>query len=141
MTDKPQDTERNGESDVLKTTDSMRSKVMAIFQELAADRAQALEPTAVCDGKMWELISSSWQDFALDEYRKNAKEIAFHMADWSYDAAFIVALHLFPERFTGEEIEAGITQFLGHVPEHVAVAAKLSGCPIEGIFEDSDSPK
>jgi hypothetical protein len=54
------------------------------------------------------------------------------------DAAFIMALHLFPERFTREEIEDGVQGFVIHVPNHVAEAAKLLGHPAQDIFEDKN---
>ncbi len=62
-------------------------------------------------------------------------DIAFHMTDWSTDAAFVTALLLFPERFTAEEIREGITDFLHHVPNHLAAAAKLNGFPIQDLFQ------
>jgi hypothetical protein len=65
-----------------------------------------------------------------------AAEIAFHMSDWSGDAAFILALHLFPERFTKEEIQQGIDAYLIHVPNHVAEAAHLIGNPVSNIFKE-----
>jgi hypothetical protein len=68
-----------------------------------------------------------------------ADQIAFHLTDWSSDAAFIVALHLFPERFTSEEIEAGVGLFLCHVPIHVIAAARLAGHQAEDLFRDGDT--
>jgi len=66
---------------------------------------------------------------------EKAADIAFHMADWNSDAAFILALHLFPERFTREEVEDGIRDFLIHAPNHVAEAAQLIGFPVSDIFK------
>ena len=64
-----------------------------------------------------------------------AREIAFHLVDWASDAAFVLAVQLFPERFTSEEIVAGVDMLLIHAPNHLAAAAKLAGHPIEDIFE------
>ncbi|MGH2548563.1 MAG: hypothetical protein ACRDHN_04190 [Thermomicrobiales bacterium] len=69
------------------------------------------------------------------------RDIAFHLTDWAADAAFLVALHLFPERFTAEEIADGIESFLIHAPNHVAAAAVLSGWPPKDIFGVAGSPK
>jgi hypothetical protein len=66
---------------------------------------------------------------------ERARDVAFHLSDWHADAAFIVALHLFPERFTREEIDEGVRDFLIHAPNHVAAAAALFGFPIQDIFE------
>ena len=67
-----------------------------------------------------------------------AEEIAFHIVDWSYDAEFIVALHLFPERFTPEEIEAGIRLFLAHAPAHIIAAARMMGHSTDDVFVESN---
>ena len=66
---------------------------------------------------------------------RGGADIAFHLADWNSDVAFLTALHLFPERFTKEEIESGIRLLIIHAPNHLAEAAKLFGCPVENIFE------
>ncbi len=68
--------------------------------------------------------------FSLEQ----AYDIGFHLTDWNSDAAFLVALILFPERFDAEEIAEGVEGFLIHAPNHVAAAAKLFGYPIEDIF-------
>lgn len=68
----------------------------------------------------------------------HADKIAFHLTDWNSDAAFIVCLHLFPERFTQEEIQAGVDLFLCHVPSHVIAAARLAGHPTEDSLRDAD---
>ena len=59
-------------------------------------------------------------DALVDEYGwEKADAIAFHMSDWNSDAAFVVALHLFPERFSHDEIKAGIGMFMTHAPNHI----------------------
>jgi len=75
---------------------------------------------------------------ATEEQVLHADQIAFHLTDWNSDAAFIVALHLFPERFTPEEIEAAVDMFLVHVPAHVVAAARLAGHPTADIFREDD---
>jgi hypothetical protein len=67
-------------------------------------------------------------------------EIGFHLADWQRDAAFIVALILFPERFTNEDIRDEIDSFLCHVPAHILEAARLGGYPVENIFNKEGEP-
>src|SRR2546425_9048658 len=94
---------------------SVRNKGEAILKELAGDRELRLRgplPAQI----VRDAIASAC---SADRPPKVADEIAFHMVDWSCDAAFVVALHLFPERFTPEEIEAGIGMFLAHAPAHV----------------------
>jgi hypothetical protein len=71
-------------------------------------------------------------------YGDKALDIAFHMADWNSNAAFVVAVHLFPERFTPEEIEAGIGMFLTHAPNHIRAACGLTGHYVWVSFPDDD---
>ena len=54
---------------------------------------------------------------------------------WHQDGLIIVAITMFPERFTQEEIRCGVIMFLVHAPNHIAAAAKLGGWPVEDIFE------
>jgi hypothetical protein len=65
---------------------------------------------------------------------ETASRLAFHLVDWNGDAAFLVALLLFPGRFTSEEIREGVASFLMHAPNHVAAAAKLGGWSVGDSF-------
>ena len=118
--------------------DSVRQKVLALFSDLAGVRTTRLgEPGA---GETRETLATA---LSADYPPDKARELAFHLADWHTDAAFILAVHLFPERFTAEELCAGAAMLLVHVPNHLAAAAKLSGNPVSdifevGIFEDTD---
>ena len=115
-----------------RTQCTVRAKVTAIFRELVGDRAEQLS-TGLCDATFTSTVSKaliSESDFAVER----AQDIGFHLSDWHADAAFIVAVHLFPERFTPAEIEDGIIAFLSHAPNHVAAAATLFGFPVEDIF-------
>ena len=114
--------------------DTVGSKVAAIFTELAGDRAARLDGSVVAEPAMSTIASA-----LTEEYGGKAEEIAFHMADWNSDAAFIVAVHLFPERFTPDEIAAGIGLFLCHAPNHVRAACGLSGQYVwENFPEDNE---
>ena len=117
------------------THDKLDDKVQAIFSELAgADRAKWLRgdvPSRVMD-QIAQAISSEHQPDV-------AGEIRFHLCDWQSDAAFLVALHLFPERFTSEEIDDGVRSLLLHVPAHVIAAARLARHPTEDIFRDDNA--
>jgi hypothetical protein len=104
-------------------TNAVQQKVSAIFSQLTGERANHLvatrHPQEVKAVLTSALIESHSQEVAA--------EIAFHLVDWNSDAAFLVALHLYPERFTAEEIRAGVFSLLPHVPNHVTAAAKLAG--------------
>lgn len=118
--------------------DSVRKKVEAIFNELAGDRAPILDGSTFPAGVTSAITAALSEPEATEEEVLHADQIAFHLTDWNSDAAFIVALHLFPERFTPEEIQAGVGSFLCHVPSHVIAAARLAGHPTEDLFNDED---
>jgi hypothetical protein len=97
--------------------------VQSIFQELAGDRISRL---------LAEFITRKPQRPWARRWRRGgrsdtANAIAFHLTDWNAEAAFIVALHLFPERFTAEQIREGADSLLIHAPNHMAAAAHLAG--------------
>jgi hypothetical protein len=112
--------------------------VAAIFKELAGDRSQALEGPRQPAAVTTTITAALASDLADEIEVLHKDEIAFHLIDWRSDAAFLVALHLFPERFTREEIAAGIDLFLIHVPAHVIAAARLSGNSTDDVFAADD---
>lgn len=108
---------------------TVEQKVLAVFREIAGERAGQIEvaiPTAQ---------RAIAQALASEHPIQVARDIAFHLTDWQSDAAFIVAVILFPERFTPDEIRSGVEGFIVHAPNHAAAAAKLGGFPVTDIFE------
>ena len=103
--------------------ESATQKVETLFAELVgperARRLRADVPSSATTLVTQALAES--RDLLL------ADQIAFNVTDWQADAAFLVAIHLFPERFTPEEIAAGVESLLIHVPSHALTAARLSG--------------
>jgi len=128
-------------------TSNVRATVAEIFRELVGERVARLHGSHY-NHDMAAAIAGA---LASSENDRKARDIAFHLTDWNSDAAFILALQLFPERFTAEEIASGVESFLIHAPNHVAAAAALSGWPVENIFgvtsptadevENSDDPR
>jgi len=110
--------------------DSVQQKVAALFAELAGERTARLGEPAAQETRD-RLANALSADYPPD----TAREIAFHLVDWHTDAAFMMAVHLFPERFTPEELVAGADMLLIHAPNHLAAAAKLAGHPIQDVFE------
>ncbi len=104
------------------TKQDVHEKVLGIFRELVQDRAERLKGSRMAEPAMSTVAAALEADY--DSLK--ADEIAFHLTDWNNDAAFIVALHLFPERFSADEINEGISLFLAHVPYHIQAAAKLT---------------
>lgn len=111
--------------------DQVRRKVQGIFEAVAGDRATRLVETLRADAEVRRAIAASLADDCGPE---RAGDIAFHLVDWNADAAFLVALLLFPDRFDKDEIAVGLGTFLVHVPNHAAAAAKLYGVPVQDVF-------
>ena len=108
----------------------VRRKVIQIFTELTESRTVQLDPTQFAHDADGAISSALSSEFGPDV----AHDIAFHLSDWGADAAFMVAVPLFPERFTADEIREGVQQFLVHAPNHIAAAAQLAGWPIRDVF-------
>ncbi|MEP0848301.1 MAG: hypothetical protein HRF50_15945 [Phycisphaerae bacterium] len=113
-----------------KAQHTVQAKVLDIFRELAGDRARRLAG----DRHDSEINDKVAEAMASECDAKVASDIGFHLTDWNSDAAFLVALHLFPERFAPEEVKAGVMNLVVHAPNHLAAAAKLAGHPVEDVF-------
>jgi glutathione synthase/RimK-type ligase-like ATP-grasp enzyme len=113
--------------------ETVRQKVAAIYTELVGERAQRLDGSVIAEPAMSAIGSALSED-----YDEKAHDIAFHMADWNADAAFVVAVHLFPERFTPDEIAAGVGLFLVHAPNHIRAACSLTGEYVWENFPEDD---
>lgn len=108
------------------------AKVSDIFKELAGARAANLYPMLFPHE-----VRDTIKQALSDEFdAETADRIAFHLVDWNGEAAFLIALLLFPERFAPAEIRDGITSFLIHASNHVAEAARLGGFPVHNIITD-----
>jgi hypothetical protein len=112
----------------MQSDDPIERKVQGIFREFAGTRAAQLN-ASIPEAR--EIIAKA---LAVERGDEAAKDIAFHLTDWNSDAAFIVAALLCPERFTAEEIQEGVLDFLVHAPNHIAAAAKLADWPITDVF-------
>jgi len=111
-------------------------KVLTIFKELVGDAASRLAgshyPADAAARVAGALCSEGGQDLS------EKKAIGFHLVDWQRDAAFIVALALFPDRFTDEEIRDEVGRLLVHAPAHILEAARLGGYPTENVFLETE---
>ena len=116
---------------------SSDTKVDTIFRELVGPLADRLSGSHYPADVSARIAAALAKGETKTEEITKAKDIAFHLVDWQAEAAFIVALTLFPERFTDEEIDEGVTAFLIHAPSHVVRAAKLFGANYD-TFEDED---
>lgn len=109
---------------------ALHDKVLTIFRAWAgsrADRLSACEPAGDARTALEQALLAAGQG-------DHAGDIAFHVTDWAWDAAFLVAVHLHPEEFTPDELAAGLGSVLSHAPNHLAAAAHLSGRPVSDMF-------
>ena len=114
--------------------ESVRGTVLAIFAELAGDHPRWLDGGVVAEPALTAFTSA-----LAAQYGERAATVAFHMADWNSDAAFVVAVHLFPERFTPDEIADGVGLFLAHAPNHIRAACGLTGHYVWPDFPQDDA--
>ncbi|HEY0862478.1 MAG TPA: hypothetical protein VGD97_00095 [Lacunisphaera sp.] len=115
---------------------SVDEKVAAIFRELAGEKSKRLDGSrylADVNSRITKALAARTED---ETEILHHDEVGFHLIDWQSEAAFLVALSLFPERFTDEEIRDGVEGFLIHAPSHVAEAARLAG-----FTSDTFSPR
>jgi hypothetical protein len=114
--------------------ESVKKKVAAILTKLSGSRAKSLDGATYADTvrkSLAQVLTGSYPPAV-------ANEMAFHLVDWNSDAAFLVAFLLFPQRFTQEEIEAGVILLLVHVPAHVIAAARLGDIPTVDTFAKTE---
>ncbi len=114
--------------------EAVDQKVLDIFTELVGERSSRLDGRVVAAATMDAITTA----LASVHGTEKAADIAFHMADWNSDSAFMTALHLFPERFTAAEIKAGIGMFLTHAPNHIRAVCGLTGEYVWENFPDAD---
>ena len=120
-------------------SDSVHEKVKEIFRELVGDRAKNLNPEIFPTNITSTITAALLSDDDSEKELLTKDGIAFHLTDWNGEAAFLVALHLFPERFSKEEIREGVQACLIHIPQHILAAARLGGYAAEDIFKESNS--
>jgi pimeloyl-ACP methyl ester carboxylesterase len=102
----------------------VRGKVAALFAELVGERTRRLHGIGAA------IAAALEEEFEPQQ----PADIAFHLTDWGDEAAFILSVQLYPERFTAEEIREGVQSFVIHAPNHIAAAAHLSGWPLRDVF-------
>ncbi len=119
----------------------MDDKALQIFRELVGDRADRLNGShypADVNTRITAALNSDAPDSSeASVLRRDG--IGFHLVDWQHEAAFLVALVLFPERFTDEEIRDGVESVLIHAPAHVLEAARLGGYQTTNIFNTNSN--
>lgn len=49
---------------------------------------------------------------------------------------FILAMHVCPDRFLEDEIEAGVNMLMFHIPNPLAAACRICGMDMQDVFVD-----
>lgn len=119
---------------------SARDKVVAIFRELAGDASERLAGDRYLADVNTRITAALTAGRDEDSIILHNDGIGFHLVDWQSEAAFLVALALFPERFTDEEIREGVEAFLIHAPSHVVEAARLAGVSYDTFRVNESEP-
>jgi hypothetical protein len=109
----------------------LQKKLHALFAGLVGERAERLSGSRNATEARKAIESALKKQFGA----KRAWEIAFHLSDWGHNAAFILAMHLCPERFRRDEVEAEVLSFVIHAPNHIAAAAHWYEYPITDVFD------
>lgn len=99
---------------------TIRRRVAEVFSAIPQDRVERLSPTKGAVEAM-DAIAAAFGEVCDGQI---ARTIAFNVGDWQGSAAFLVAIHLCPERFTPREIREGVETFLLEA-ESIAQAAQL----------------
>ena len=72
---------------------------------------------------------------SLKEKDISPRDVAFHMTDWLVNLERYYDFCVHPEKYSADEIARILTDFLIHVPNHVAAASKLlTGIPVSDLF-------
>lgn len=114
--------------------DKATRKTRAIFVRAFGSRAALLFKGASTQ-TMMDTVSAA---FARHISREKAADIGFHIGDWAKDAALVLALHMFPEKFTRDEIRHVADFVAAGMPYHSAALAThfgYDGMAREGIRE------
>ncbi|MBI5091611.1 MAG: hypothetical protein HZB26_04105 [Candidatus Hydrogenedentes bacterium] len=105
----------------------VHEKVQSIFQRIAGDRANVLRGEHYPAGRNSLITSALEEGGAGSDVYDIVKldRIGFHLVNCNADAAFLVALLLYPEEFSAEEIRDGVESFMLDSSWHCAEALRL----------------
>jgi hypothetical protein len=118
----------------------VEQKVQLLFQRVVGERAAILRgdrfPAEINDRITAAILGGELGSNVNDAVKLDG--IGFHLVEWNSGAAFIVALMLFPDEFSDEEIREGVELFLLDAPAHCIEAARLGGYSTENPFINDD---
>jgi len=99
-------------------------KVHSIFRRIAGDRANVLRADhypAQTNSLITQALETAAPNFDIVEL----DAIGFHLVNCNTDAAFIVALLLYPEEFTTEDIREGVEDCMLDSAHHCTEALRI----------------
>jgi hypothetical protein len=97
-------------------TDRATKKARAIFVRAFGARGGLLFKSSSTAAMMETIVTA----FARRMNRAKAADVGFHLGDWASEASLVVALHMFPERFTPEEVRYVANYLAAGLPYHCA---------------------
>jgi hypothetical protein len=103
-------------------------KTAQIFQEICPGHYKNLLDPVSPKSKSeigQELVARVSRIFAERFGPEKAQDFAIHVTGFPSDVAFLVALFLYPERFTDDEVAAGIRCFGIEASYHAVAIAKM----------------
>jgi hypothetical protein len=115
-------------------TDELTQKVQGLLRAVAGDLADRVSATTLHRVVIRRIKQAHVIDLGADD----ASRLGMHMSDWAGDGAFLLALHLFPDQFTDEEVRDGVARFLAHAPNHIRAACGITGSYVWEDFPDDD---
>ena len=98
---------------------------MPFYNPLGDGVVARSDPAASTDescGVLFEALSRAGEE--------QANDVARHLTEWPWSAAFILSLHLWPGAFTTGEIQAGYCYLHSDVSNHFKGFLEAAGDPI-----------
>ena len=107
----------------MRCIDSVSRKARAIFVEAFRERGAHLFVPASTSSMMHTVGTA----FAGHMNTAKAEVVGFHLGDWAREAAIVLALHMYPEKFTRAEIRQVTDYLAAGLPYHCAALGALFG--------------
>ncbi len=105
-------------------------KASEIFREFVGDKTCSMSDV------MDRIANAVAEGSSKKRFHKKGLDNGFLLMDWHGEAKFLIALSLFPERFTNAEIRQGVIWFLFHAGHHIPEAARLIWFPLRSHYRD-----
>jgi hypothetical protein len=116
---------READASAADSFERLHRKLLLLYKPLGDSVAARLDPAGSTDESCEALF-----DALSHAGEKNASDVAWHLTEWPWSAAFILALHLWPDAFSDEEIQIGYCYLHSDVSNHFKGFLEAAGDPI-----------